>query len=119
VDETTWKLKHADLLYDYIKFHLGLYLATPGVLAVVAHQLGVENQDSFRHGMLCLVAIFFVAGISASWTVASRINTKWENADVWLNFGNVAGSWRRRLIHHYLYWLGLSLGLAGTFGWLP
>jgi hypothetical protein len=119
MDESAHKLKHADLLYDYIKFHLGLYIATPPLLAVVASGLGVADKASFRHGMLCLVAICFIAGVHASWTVASRINTKWESADLWLNFGNSAGSWPRRLVHHYLYWLGLLLGLLGMAGLLP
>jgi hypothetical protein len=107
------------LLYDYIKYHLGLYIATPPVLAVVARALNVTDTPSFQHGMVGLVVIYFIAGIHASWTVASRINSKWENADVWLSFGSAAHSGLRRFIHHYLYWLGLGLGLLGMAGVLP
>ncbi len=116
MDETARRLKHADLLYDYIKFHLGLYIATPPVLAIVAGALGVATKTSFQHGMMTLVAIYFVAGVNASWTVASRINTIWQDSELWLSFGELAQAPGRRFIHHYLYWLGLVAGLLGMSG---
>lgn len=119
MEDVAQKIKHADLLYDYIKFHLGLYIATPPVLAVVATGLGVQNSPSFRHGMIALVAIYFLAGIHASWTVASHVNARWTSVADWAEFSAVAHSLRRRILHHYLYWLGLTVGLLGMTGLLP
>ena len=119
MDETATKLKHADLLYDYIKFHLGLYIATPPVLAIVATALGVATSPSFQHGMIGLVVIYFIAGVHASWTVASRINSRWKTSAMWLEFGSAAHSLPRRILHHYLYWAGLLLGLLGIAGVVP
>jgi len=119
MDDTAQRVKHADLLYDYIKFHLGLYIATPPVLAVVATGLGVEKSPSFRHGMIGLVVIFFIAGIYASWIIASRVNASWTSVEDWAKFSAVAHSCWRRFFNHYLYWIGLSLGLVGMTGLLP
>jgi hypothetical protein len=112
-------LKHSDVLYDYIKFHLGLYIATPPVLAIVATALGVANTAVFQKGMIALAAIYFLAGVHASWTIATYVNVGWETDQNWSDFGRQAGSSLRRLIHHYLYWIGLIFGLGSLFwAWL-
>lgn len=111
-----YKLKHADLLYDYIKFHLGLYIATPPVLVIVASALGVIDKPTFQWSMVGLVVVYFIAGIHASWTVASHINVEWSGETKWKEFGDQASHLRRRVLHHYLYWLGLVIGLLGMIG---
>ena len=112
-------LRHSDLLYDYIKFHLGLYLATPPLLAIVATALGVETNTAFQKGMVALVVMYFVAGAQASWTIAKHINTDWAGDSTWIAFGEKAKSRVRRCIHHYLYWLGLIFGLGGMgYAWI-
>ena len=103
-------LKHSDLLYDYIKFHLGLYIATPPVLAIVALALEVQSHPTFQKGMIGLLLAYFVAGTHASWTIARHINTNWEADSNWIEFGKKAESRVRRSIHHHLYWLGLIVG---------
>jgi hypothetical protein len=119
MDETARDMKHSDLLYDYIKFHLGLYLATPTVLAVIATALDVTKHDYFKAGMIGLIGIYFLAGIHASWTVARHINVEWSTDETWRRFGKTAGVLRRRLVHHYLYWFGLICGLGGIlYAWL-
>jgi hypothetical protein len=109
-------LKHSDVLYDYIKFHLGLYIATPPVLAIVASSLGVADKPVFQKGMIALAAIYFIAGVHASWTIATYVNVAWETDQNWADFGKQAGSCLRRFIHHYLYWIGLVFGL-GSLLW--
>ena len=112
-------VKHSDLLYDYIKFHLGLYIATPPVLAIVATALGVGENTNFRNGMFVLMAVYFFAGLHASWTIASHINVQWDSDSNWTDFGKEAKSGVRRLIHHYLYWVGLLFGLGEIgYAWI-
>jgi hypothetical protein len=106
-------LKHSDLLYDYIKFHLGLYIATPPVLAIIGTALGVSANRYFQMGMIGLIAVYFVAGVHASRSIANVINTSWTDDRGWAKFGNSAASPLRRFMHHYLYWIGLILGLLG------
>ena len=36
-------LEQMKLVYDYIKFHIGLYLATPPVFVIVADSFGVSK----------------------------------------------------------------------------
>ena len=112
-------LKHSDLLYDYIKFHLGLYVATPPLLAIVATALGVETTPAFQKGMVALLVMYLVAGAHASWTIARHINTNWSGDTTWIRFGQTAQSFARRSIHHYLYWVGLVFGLCGMgYPWI-
>jgi hypothetical protein len=119
MDENERNLKHSDLLYDYIKFHLGLYIATPAVLAIVANALGIAIDPYFQKGMIGLIAVYFLAGVHASWTIGTRINVNWETDQNWAEFGKKAGSRVRRFMHHYLYWIGLILGLGGIVSaWL-
>ena len=63
--------------------------------------------------MIALAAIYFAAGLHASWTIARYVNVNWEADRNWADFGKQASSCVRRLIHHYLYWLGLFFGLGG------
>jgi hypothetical protein len=46
------------LVYDYIKFHVGLYLATPAVLAVIADGLGVKKSPYFVAGLGAAIAAY-------------------------------------------------------------
>jgi type III secretory pathway component EscR len=107
------ELKHSDLLYDYIKFHLNLYIATPTVLAIIAAALGIAAHPDFQRGLACLIVVYFVAGIHASWTIASHINVDWNDDQKWASFGNKASSGWRRFVHHYLYWAGLAVAMGG------
>ena len=113
MDQTALDFKHSDVLYDYIKFHLGLYIATPPLLAIVATALEVATNPYFQKGMIGLIAVYFVAGVNASWTIATYVNVNWTETKTWESFGKVASSGTRRFFHHYLYWIGLILGLSG------
>ena len=113
------KFKQSDLLYDYIKFHLGLYISTPPVLAILATALNVTNELVFQYSMVGLIIIFFIAGVHASWFIADHINIKWNDSSKWLKFGCSASSFKRRIIHHYFYWAGLIIGLGGLiYAWI-
>jgi hypothetical protein len=105
--------KHSELLYDYIKFHLGLYIATPPVIAILAEAMDVKPTVSFQIGMTGMILAYLLAGAHASWFVAKHINRKWKTENDWISLANAAPTCWRRFVHHYLYWLGLAFGLAG------
>ena len=107
MDDEQLKVKHSDVTYDYIKFHLGLYIATPPVIAIVATALGVQTTPAFQRGMIGLVIVFFIAGVCASWFIASHINRQWDTSQQWIALGERADDLLRRALHHYLYWIGL------------
>jgi len=115
MDDEQLKVKHSDVTYDYIKFHLGLYIATPPVIAIVATALGVQTTPAFQRGMIGLVIVFFIAGVCASWFIASHINRQWDTSQQWIALGERADDLLRRALHHYLYWIGLIVGLGGMF----
>ncbi|MBB4373495.1 hypothetical protein GGD63_006318 [Bradyrhizobium sp. cir1] len=107
-------LDHFKLLCDYIKFHLGLYLATPPVFAVIAKALGqkVIASPYFLSGFAVLVGLCFVSGVCASWFMGRHLNRSWETGES-VDWDADASNLRRRFLHHYLYWFGLVAALAG------
>ena len=82
MDSDQLKLKHSDLLYDYVKFHLGLYAATPTALAIVGNVLGIGTLPSFHYGVFCMIAVYIVAGAHAAWLIASHINVEWPDTAI-------------------------------------
>ncbi len=107
--------KHADLLYDYIKFHLGLYIATPPAFVIIAEGLGVSTSVPFLICMVILVITYFISGAAAGCLIARFINKKWNSDRKWRTFAHAAHSSRRRYIQHWLYWIGIVVGVLGVF----
>jgi len=106
------QLEQFKLIYDYIKFHIGLYLATPPVIAIMAEPFDVQRSVCFKIGMGAMILIYFVSGIDAGLFMGRHINSPWEDGFL-KEFNNEAFSGRRRFMHHYLYWIGLVAGLLG------
>lgn len=100
------------LVYDYIKFHIGLYLATPAALAVIADGLGVKTSNAFVAGLIAAIAVYLGAGIHAGLFMSRHVNDPWQ-LDYLTRFESDAFSPNRRFMHHSLYWIGLVLGLVG------
>src|SRR2546422_11115972 len=89
------------LVYDYIKFHIGLYLATPTFIALIARAFSTEGKPAFQKALLVTMCIYLVAGIHAGWFMGRHINTKWET-DYLIAFEKSAFTWTRRIVHHWL-----------------
>jgi MFS family permease len=103
------RLEQFKLVYDYIKFHIGLYLATPPVFAIVAESFSLKEQQWFRLGLVIMIAIYLVSGVSAGLFMGKYVNKRWGEV---LNF-DAAYTRNRRFMHHTLYWVGLVVGLLG------
>jgi hypothetical protein len=100
------------LVYDYIKFHIGLYIGTPAALSVIADTLSVKQSGYFIVGLLVAIVIYIVAGIHAGLFMSRQINDPWQE-DYLTKFEKEAFSPRRRFMHHSLYWLGLTALVIG------
>jgi hypothetical protein len=103
-------LEQMKLVYDYIKFHIGLYLATPPVFVIVADSFGVSKFLLFQAGLVLMILIYGVSGAHAGLFMGRHINTKWT-ADAISAFDAEAYTNRRRNLHHTCYWVGLVFGL--------
>ena len=110
--ETGISLEHFKLMWDYIKFHLGLYLATPPAFVFVANAFKVTDAPAFFWSWCAMTACCFVSGVLASWFMADRINRRWD-ANYKFDWENDAIDWKRRLAQHHLYWLALVIGFVG------
>jgi hypothetical protein len=100
------------LVYDYIKFHIGLYLASPAAIALMADAFGVKTHQAFRIGLSTMVIIYLVAGIHAGLFMACHVNDPWQD-NYLQKIEEGIFSRRRRFMHHSLYWFGLAAGLLG------
>jgi hypothetical protein len=106
------RLEQFKLIYDYIKFHMGLYLATPPIIAILAEAFDVKTSDWFKGGVGVMIVIFLASGIHAGSFMGKCINEPWDEA--FLNkVEHAAFSQTRRHMHHTLYWVGLAFGLSG------
>lgn len=106
------RLKQFELVYDYIKFHMGLYLGTPPVIAILGESFDVQGSFWFRLGLGSMIAIYLVSGVSAALFMSKHINHQWKD-DFLKKFENTAFEPKRRLMHHGLYWTGLFISLIG------
>ena len=106
-----WKTKRSDTLYDYIKFHLGLYIATPTAYVLIGTSLGLTTQNAYIVGLMTLLATCLIAGIHASVFITDHLFEKWENLDRWHAMGEKSIDPKRRFLQHHLYWIGLILAL--------
>jgi hypothetical protein len=100
------------LVYDYIKFHIALYLATPTALALIADTLELKHCRIFSFFLILTVVIFLYAGSSAAWFMGTYIMRPWQS-DYLEKFEKAAFSNDRFLKHHFLYWIGLTVGVLG------
>jgi hypothetical protein len=98
------------LVYDYIKFHLGLYLATPPVFVIVAESFDVKTSSMFQLGLVGMIVVYTLSGIHAGLFMGRFINERWTDATL-REFEDAAYTNRRRNWHHTLYWVGLAIGL--------
>ena len=110
------KLDQFKLIYDYVKFHITLYIATPAVFKVVADTFEVTGNACFRDSLVTMIAIYAVSAIHASWFMGRPLNEPWQS-DYVGRLGAAAFSKGRRVLHHTFYWIGLVVGLVGL--WAP
>jgi hypothetical protein len=96
------------LVYDYIKFHTGLYLATPPVFVIIAESFEVKTRILFQVGLVLMIIIYGISGAHAGFFMGRFINTKWDEKTL-SNFGANAYSNTRRNMHHPCIGLGLRL----------
>jgi hypothetical protein len=101
IDDGT-KREQLKLMYDYIKFHIALYLATPTALALVADIFDVKKCISFGIFFVFMIGIYLISGISAAWFMSDQVNHAWGQ-NYLQKFEQKAFSFRRIFMHHYLY----------------
>lgn len=112
------ELDHLKQVCEYIKFHIGLYLATPSVIVLLADGLNITKSAWFGRSIGLMILIFLVSGISAGSFMGTYVNQPLRDDEMRRQFYNEAYSLRRRILQHWLYWFGLTVGFAGLLvGW--
>jgi len=109
------ELEQLKIVSEYVKFHIGLYLATPPVLVILAEGLQIGHSRLFLGSFSLMILCYLVSGISAGWFMGKYINHPWNDERL-RAFSTEAYSLKRRILHHWLYWAGLVVGLLGLVG---
>jgi len=109
---TAQEREQLKLVSEYIRFHMGLYLATPPVLVILAEGLGVTTSAWWIGCLLLMIVVYTVSGVDAGIFMGRFINFKW-NPQRLETLKDQAYSPRRRFFHHWLYWGGLAIGIIG------
>ena len=110
--------KRLELLFDYTKFHIGLYLTlTASYIALATAEIGNEPILTIRHEFFFWAAIvaFMVAGLSGGVIASSITQTSARDSDEFLN--EPIGPWEWKRLHfqarkwtwieHTSFWVGL------------
>lgn len=100
------------IVYDHIKFDIGLYIGTPAALAVVADGLQVKQSVIFASGLILCIAVFLFAGLNAMQFMTKHFLGRWYPGYL-ERFEAEAFSSKRMFLHHQMYWVGISFGLTG------
>ena len=109
-------LKKLELLYDYTKFHIGLYLIfTSGYITLATSKIGRKDALPILQPALVWIAVFLfiVAGIAGGVVASGITQSKSNGADDFLR--EKIGPWSTALfparawvyIQHTAFWLGL------------
>ncbi len=101
-----------NIVYDHIKFDIGLYIGTPAALAVVADGLQIKQSAIFAAGLILCIAVFLFAGLNAMQFITKHYLGRWSEGYL-ERFEAEAFRGRRMFLHHQMYWVGVSIGLLG------
>ena len=111
IDDDAVRRDQFRLIYDYIKFHITLYLSTPAIIGFLGTTLGATGTP-FKIGLTVMISLYLIAGVHAAWFMGTHINRAWTKEHL-TTFADDAFSQKRRILHHWLYWLGLASALLG------
>ena len=104
--------KSLELLFDYTKFHIGLYL-TLAAAYMAAASLQFDNRQLIQLDLRLVVPAlmsFMIAGLAGGWIASSITQTEARSAICFLKTD--IGLFRARIwmrIEHIMFWLGLVL----------
>ena len=109
-------LKKLELLYDYTKFHIGLYLIlTSAYITLATSKIGRKDALPILQPALAWIAVvlFIVAGIAAGVVASSATQSKCNGADDFLR--EKIGPWNTALlparlwvhVEHTAFWLAV------------
>ncbi len=119
--------KSLEMLFDYTKFHIGLYLTlTASYIAVISANINTKPLVLLRHDLLFWVAVacFMLAGLAGGVIASSITQTSARSAGEFL--AHRIGPWEWKGLHfearkwtwleHTSFWIGL---IAAVFSFEP
>src|SRR5215471_4806801 len=111
---TDTELEKLKLLFDYTKFHIGLYTTIATIFGALYATEGKAHQLNFNSGLLLSSVIFlFIAGFAGG-TIASSITTFSSHKEFWnARIGpmifQVAKAEYWTYVEHLSFWIAMGL----------
>ena len=121
------EIEHIKQIYDYTKFHIGLYFTfLAGLIAFVNFGRGENAGDQHRTALVVIIYVLLVGGVAGA-LVASRIvygpwqegsfvienswfwkkrPSRWANSKFYCSCADLS-----LVIEHYAFWVALSIAI--------
>jgi hypothetical protein len=110
---SNYQLDQLKLLYDYIKFHIGLYVVTPPIVTKMAESLSVLSNGWTQLGLLFLLLTCVGSGALGGWFMTEFVNVDWSDAGRTELIKKLAFARWRRWGTHLPYYVGLAVSAIG------
>jgi hypothetical protein len=126
------EIEHIKQIYDYTKFHIGLYFTfLAGLIAFVNFGRGEHFGEQHRGALLAIIFILLVGGVAGALVASRIVYGPWQKDSFAIERSKF---WRKRplkkrdsrfywswadvslIIEHYAFWLALSIAIV-TFTW--
>lgn|ERR1044072_354505 len=108
-------------VYDYAKFHIGLYATVSTALIAVISFADESLKGRYFCCYVGVLACFLVAGVGGGLVASHIVYTEWDSADAdTMLKGFTTGTfdfknWNRykfySFVEHYAFWAGILYGL--------
>jgi hypothetical protein len=120
---STKQIEQLKLIYDYAKFHIGLY-ATVSAALIGVTTFNENLKKNYMGWLLAVLGCFLAAGIGGGLVAGHVVYSRWDNPLVkellkgyFTPTLSSPRAWNRykwfTFIEHYAFWLGLLLGIIG------
>jgi hypothetical protein len=123
--QTDQQIDQVKLIYDYAKFHIGLYATVNTALVAVLSFADKNFKEHYRGLFLIIFLCFLAAGIGGGLVASHIVYSQWDAQNVgkllkgffqptlsspfkWTKF-----KWFI-FLEHYAFWLGILVGLIGV-----
>jgi MFS family permease len=119
------KIEQLKQIYDYAKFHIGLYATVSTALIAIMSFVSNEAKARYRNYFIAVLICFLMAGIGGGLVASHIAYTDWSSpaaSDMFAGFTtgtfenwHWSGYKMASVVEHYFFWLGIIIGVIGLW----
>jgi hypothetical protein len=116
--KTDWELERIRLLFDYTKFHIGMYATLAAVLVATLGSKFAAEWEVWEWSIAFGIIFIALAGMAGGIVAATLPHVAGNGTNfLRVKTGPVASKWARikkwTHVEHILFWIGVGLVLGG------